>query len=98
MQITINFQNAQDSLPPVDPFPNYQGKYSIECIAVVNGGIFDRSIMYDFKAEAWIWADMALGEDPRYYEDELGGNTPTVTHWAPWPILLVPSEEAKQPA
>jgi hypothetical protein len=98
MEITIKFQPVADGLPPVDPFPNYQGRYSIECIGVVKGEVFDRSIMFDFQTESWVWADMALGEDHRYYEEELGGNTPTVTAWAPWPVL-VPSEVAqKQPA
>jgi hypothetical protein len=80
MEITIKFQSVADGLPPVEPFPNYQGRYSIECIGVVKGEVFDCAIMYDFNAEAWFWADMVLGD---------------VTAWAPWPVL-VPSESAQK--
>jgi hypothetical protein len=71
MQITITFLPVSEGLPPVDPFPSYAGRYSIECIAVVNGEIFDRSIMYDFKAKAWPWADVTLREVPAHVPSEV---------------------------
>jgi hypothetical protein len=89
-QITINLQSVTDGLPPEHPD---QDTYSIECMAVVDGLIFDRSVMYHFEQGGWVWADLGMGNTPDDYHDELGGDTPKVTHWAPWPTIpaLVPA-------
>jgi len=88
MQITINFQAVEDGLPPTEQDPYYGEDYSIECIAIVDGEVFDRSVKYCFSGlGGWVWADMAVGYKPADYTDELGGNTPKVTHWAPWPLI-----------
>jgi hypothetical protein len=95
-QITINLQSVTDGLPPEGP--DLEG-YSIECMAVVDKEIFDRSVRYMYPCkdgEGWVWADLGLGNIPDDYLLELGGDTPTVTHWAPWPEFpaLVPAEVA----
>jgi hypothetical protein len=36
----------------------------------------------------WVWADMAIGDEPDHYIEELGGDEPKVTHWAPWPVVV----------
>ena len=85
MQVTLNFQEVCKGLPPRET-----DDYSIECIAVIDGAVFDRSVKYCFdEPGGWVWADMALGYTPDDYIEELGGDQPKVTHWAPWPVLQV---------
>jgi hypothetical protein len=93
MQVTINFQSVADGLPSLENDPIYKCEYSVECLAVVDGEVFDRSVRFCFHHEGWVWGDMSLGYDPADYIQELGGYEPKVTHWAPWP-LLVPAEVA----
>ena len=99
MKVTIEFQPVNESLLsllPVDRWPNYEGKYSIECMVVVDGEVFDRSARYCFHHPGWVWGDMSLGYLPADYAEELGGDEPKVTHWAPWPTIpaLVAEEVA----
>ena len=92
-QIIINLKQVYE-LPPQDP--NLEG-YSIECMAVVDKEIFDRSVryMYDCKdGEGWVWADLSLGNMPDDYREELGSDRPKVTHWAPWPEFPLAEEVA----
>jgi hypothetical protein len=98
MKITLEFQPISEGLPPKDAkayynnnYSIYNNNYSIECAAIVDGKVFDRSVRYYFGHKAgWIWADMALGSLPDDYIEELGSDEPNVTHWAPWP--QVPKE------
>ena len=88
MQVTITFQSVKDELPSVKSDPYYGNNYSIKCFAIVDGKVFNRSVKYCFSGVGgWIWADMAIGPNPLDYIEELGGNDPKVTHWAPWPVL-----------
>jgi len=86
MQVTLNFQSASGGMPPREKYTDY----SIECAAIVNGQVFDRSVKYHFEYPGgWVWADMALGSSPDDYIEELGSDKPKVSHWAPWPVLGV---------
>lgn len=83
MEVTIKFQKVADGLPPRK---NELSTISVECMVIVNAECFDRSVCYDYKNSGWVWADLAIGNDPEDYLEELGGeNAPT--HWAPWPVL-----------
>jgi hypothetical protein len=88
MEISIKFQSVNDEMPQGEPDDHYDNDYSIECMAVVEGAVFDRSVRYCFKGlGGWVWADMALGHEPNHYFEELGADKPKVTHWAPWPVV-----------
>jgi hypothetical protein len=91
MKITLEFQSVSEGLPPKDTDAYYDNNYSIECAAIVDGEVFDRSVRYFFGGKGgWVWGDMSLGHKPEHYVDELGNDQPTVSHWAPWP--QVPQE------
>jgi hypothetical protein len=90
MEISINFQSVKDEMPPVTSDEYYGSDYSIECMAIVDGEVFDRSVKYCFRGlGGWIWADMAIGHEPDHYLEELGSDQSKVTHWAPWPVVIV---------
>lgn len=85
---SITLQPVSEGLPDVETDPYYGNEYSIECMVVVDGKeVFDRSAKYCFRHEGWVWGDMALGHLPNDYIEELGGDEPKVTHWAPWPTI-----------
>jgi hypothetical protein len=44
MEILINFQSVDDAMPSATS-DEYYG-YSIECMAIVDGEVFDRSVKY----------------------------------------------------
>jgi hypothetical protein len=89
MKISINFQSVNNEMPPSTSDEYYGSDYSIECMAIVEGEVFDRSVKYCFKGlGGWVWADMALGSGPDHYLEELGADKPKVTHWTPWPVVV----------
>jgi hypothetical protein len=90
MEISINFQSVKDEMPPATSDEYYGSDYSIECMAIVDGEVFDRSVKYCFRGlGGWVWADMAIGHEPDHYLEELGSDQSKVTHWAPWPVVVV---------
>lgn len=84
--VEFSFQSVSDGLPPMETDPYYGNSYSIECLAIVDKKLFDRSVKYCFDGVGgWVWADMALGHKPEDYLEELGGDQANVSHWAEWP-------------
>jgi hypothetical protein len=90
MEISINFKSVNDEMPPV-LFDEYYGyDYSIKCIAIVDGEVFGRSVKYCSRGgQGWVWADLGRGHHPDRYVEDLGGDESKVTHWAPWPVVVV---------